>query len=150
MRIKKVNRYYCDFCKKSGGSSGAMKKHEAHCTMNPSRDCRMCKSMDEVQSPIKDLLKILPDPKTVVKLTEMEGGFVAEDWEPLKEALKVSFPRLRKVTGGCPMCILAALRQKEIPGYIGEECGFKYKDEIAEIWKELNKEPDEYTYSGGA
>lgn len=102
--------------------------------------------MEEVQSPIKDLLKILPDPTTVVKRTVLMGEFLSEDWTPLEEALKVALPKLRDLTGGCPMCILAALRQKKIPGYIGEECGFKYKEEIADIWKELNTESDQSSY----
>lgn len=42
MRRKPSYRYYCDYCKKSGGSGSAMAIHEKHCTMNPNRVCRFC------------------------------------------------------------------------------------------------------------
>lgn len=59
MRVKKVNRYYCDFCKKSNCSKHAMELHEKHCTMNPDRQCRLC---NDVTAPA-ELMELLPDPK---------------------------------------------------------------------------------------
>ena len=50
--LKKV--YYCDFCKKKGMSASAMSKHEKHCTLNPTRECGLCKltSINPVDCPI--------------------------------------------------------------------------------------------------
>lgn len=42
MRAKMRWRYYCDFCPKAGGSKAHMRTHEASCTRNPDRTCRMC------------------------------------------------------------------------------------------------------------
>lgn len=46
--LRKV--YYCDFCKKSNRSASAMSKHEKHCTLNPKRECRLCR-MDKMLTP---------------------------------------------------------------------------------------------------
>lgn len=78
-------RFYCEHCKKSGASRGAMAKHEKHCTLNPSRECRMCAlAGDVVQQPMADLIAAFD-----------AGG---------QEAL-------RKLAENCPVCIFATLRQ---------------------------------------
>ena len=38
--------YYCDFCHKYRLSKRAMQIHESHCTLNPSRICRMWGCVD--------------------------------------------------------------------------------------------------------
>lgn len=82
MRQKKVWRYYCEFCKKAGCHAGHMRKHELHCTANPSRKCRVCDMRDGLQEPTDVLIA----------------------------ALGISFKRLEEVADGCPACILTALR----------------------------------------
>lgn len=62
MRVKKVNRYYCEFCKKSGQSASHISKHEKRCTLNPNRHCGMCAMLENEQPGIKDLLSVLPNP----------------------------------------------------------------------------------------
>lgn len=37
MKTKRKLRYYCDWCKKSGGSKHHLAKHERGCTLNPRR-----------------------------------------------------------------------------------------------------------------
>ena len=98
MKTKKVNRYYCDYCKKANCSSAGMKKHELHCTMNPERICRMCRIVGSQQVPMTKLLKILPEGSP--------DNFCLE----VEQAL----PKLRAATNGCPACMLAALRQAHI------------------------------------
>ena len=82
MRTKRVVRYYCEFCKKSGGLKSAMVLHEKHCTMNPNRQCRMCEKIDGIQKPMVELIALAKD-----------------------------LSKLRDAASDCPMCILAALRQ---------------------------------------
>ena len=90
MRRKPSYRYYCDYCKKSGGSGSAMAIHEKHCTMNPNRVCRFCATGADwgmEQHPIGDLIAALG--------CGDEAGMKA----------------LRELAQGCPACILAAIRQ---------------------------------------
>lgn len=84
MKQRKVWRYWCDFCNKGGCSKSAMARHEQHCTMNPQRTCGLCAhDQDLVQKHI----------------------------EVLKAAYGVGLEELRRVSGGCPVCMLAAIRQ---------------------------------------
>lgn len=120
-RVKRW-RYYCDHCKKSGGSGGAMAKHEKHCTMNPERSCRMCDVANGNQAPIKELIAAVGHGR--------------------KEGLE----NVRTAAEGCPACILAAIRQSKIneiadengivPGYVE----FDFKQEKAEFWASINNE----------
>jgi hypothetical protein len=132
MKIKRVNRYYCDFCKKSGCSKAAMQKHEKHCTMNPDRICRMCLLLELEQQPMSNLLALLPNPK------DFEGADEAAwtDASPLAKAVNASMKSLRDATGGCPMCILSTLRQSGIP--VPMASSFNFKQECDEIWAEQN------------
>ena len=90
MKTKQVWRYYCDHCKKSGGSKAAMAKHESICFYNPARICKFCDSMQIEQKPISELMDI----------------FLAE-----------GLAALRKHAENCPACINAAFCQetREIP-----------------------------------
>lgn len=91
MKRKKVWRYYCEFCRKSGCSGGHMKAHERGCTMNPDRHCSMCDHADVTQKTMPELVAILV-------------GATQEDAEE-------RLARLRGATEGCPACMLAAIRQ---------------------------------------
>jgi hypothetical protein len=134
MKIKQVNRYYCDFCKKSGCSKPAMEKHEKHCTMNPNRICRMCLILEVEQQPISDLVMLLPAPK------DFKGEDEAPwtDTNPLVKAVNASMKSLRDATSDCPACILSALRQRGIS--VPMASSFKFKEECDEIWAEQNLE----------
>jgi len=142
MTRKRVWRYYCEHCKKSGGSAYHLREHEKHCTGNPERECRVCQ-MDRAdvdrgegeQRPMAELLAVLPEPKALwwdpgSKLYRNYGQY--EKWKA--EQLADAMERLRELTQNCPACIFAALRQK---GFHTSEAGFDYKAEMDEIWKEI-------------
>ncbi len=136
--MKKLQRwrYYCDFCKKAGQAGGHIKAHESACTLNPDRVCKMCVKMGHEATPaIETLLAVLPSPPDVM------------DWdaeEAFKVLVEAAMPKLRELTDNCPVCIMAALRQKKIPVPI--VLSFKFKDEIAEIFKGINEEEAERDY----
>lgn len=99
MRQRLRMQYYCDFCKKSGGSKFHLLNHEKHCTGNPDRECRMCVELNGGQvSTLKELISALGS-----------GG---------EDGLK----RLEEAAEGCPMCMLAALKQSKI-NEIDDETG---------------------------
>ena len=128
-------RYYCDFCGKGTGSASFMIRHEPTCTNNPHRVCRMHRT----------------------------DGFDGEPQKPLSEltpfALAGDVAGLRAVTGGCPACMLAAMRQapwpvkvdswedyythklhehsyKDVPEQI---TAWKFKDEAVDFWDGVNQ-----------
>jgi len=115
MKKKRKWRYYCDHCKKSGGTEFHMKKHEARCTMNPERVCGTCEESDGHQYDMSILIAEL-----------MSGGIDA----------------LRDKTEGCPNCMLAAVRQSGIMTKDDEDFkevyGWDYKIEKEAFWKEVN------------
>jgi hypothetical protein len=128
MRRKRVWRYYCDFCKKSGCSAGHMRAHEAACTANPERACGMCRREGA---------------STLVR--------------PLIDALGAGdtsgVERLRAAAEGCPACMLAAIRQSglqtpfEVDGPPGFHVEFDYQEEKREWWAQQN--PDDYADAHG-
>jgi hypothetical protein len=149
---KKVWRYYCEFCKKSNCSGGSISKHEKHCTMNPNRICRMCKMVDHEQQKIENLLSILPNPDDyrdvefhdygsfdVIEMVEVEV------FNGLDLAVDKVLPKLREITGNCPACILASLRQKGIPVPCVQN--FDFKNEVDQVWADINDaNADNYGY----
>lgn len=133
--MKKVKRwrYYCDHCRKSGGSKYHMEVHEAHCTNNPTRKCGMCRHVGNIPHSQAELLAALGR-------GDGEG-----------------MGRLRELTENCPSCILAAIRQSglmEPPDYDPEGgyqtyepfegndtyLTFNFVDEKNQFWKDVNEE----------
>ena len=134
MKVKKVNRYYCEYCKKSGCSARWMKRHEERCTMNPNRKCGYCGLLDQEQVDISCLMILLPNPKEYEENLEFGGkGYVG-----LGRVVNEALPKLREVCGSCPACVMAALRQKGIPVPIAND--FDFKAEGQAIWDEFNAE----------
>ncbi len=89
MRVKKINRYYCDHCKKATCQKAAMTRHENGCLRNPNRVCGFCAEsakcdLDTHQLTLATLITVL-----------QEGGL-----ERLKEDAK-----------NCPGCCFAAIIQ---------------------------------------
>ncbi len=127
MRTKKVNRYYCDFCKKSNCSASAISKHERGCTANPNRVCSMHKHCEGEQKPMADLVGCLTSHGT------------DKDWT-------AGMVQLREMASNCPACILAAIRQSELQKLELDEEGinhgpqfdFDFKKELAEFWSVVN------------
>lgn len=108
MKVQKRNRYYCDFCGKSGGHAGYMRIHEKHCTKNPDRKCRMCRHLGEKQKPVDDLLAVLPGP--FEKFSKNNDESYPDYIDRYRNACAEGLRRLRDLTGNCPMCILTAVR----------------------------------------
>jgi len=130
MITKRVNRYYCEHCKKANCSAASISRHEKACTMNPNRACRMCAMRNLEQREMSDLLVILPNPNIIENddiLTLTNVGEVEEKMGELREA-----------TEGCPACILATLRQKEIP--VPAISSFNFTEECNEWWSLFNEE----------
>lgn len=128
MRTKRVNRYYCDFCKKAGQARHTILKHESRCTLNPNRTCGVCEMLADLrtvaQRPMAELLAALP---------EWDRG--VGQWSETQP--DVDLPALRAVANNCPACILAALRQKGIP--VPAVSGFDFDAEMKAIWNEINE-----------
>jgi hypothetical protein len=115
MRKVKRWRYYCEYCKKSGGSGYHMESHERGCTNNPNRKCGMCGTC----TPVATLIEALGDGKDLSKI--------------------------RKEADNCPACILAAIRQSKLQYMCDDEgmgfrVDFDFKAEKAEWWKNVNEE----------
>lgn len=112
-------RYYCEYCKKSGASSGHMKKHELHCTMNPVRECGMCKAIGNETRPMALLLI----------------AFGVGDKQGMDD--------LRDTCEDCPACTLATIRQSGVMKTDYDEDSnslsqawqaFSFKDAKKEFW----------------
>ena len=130
MTKRPAYRYKCDFCGKTGSAGGHMALHEKTCTMNPERICRMHKNCPDQQRPIAELIAVLMKRETEYR-TSGDGKAALED--------------LREAASGCPMCMLAALRQSQADavdvsedGIFGVEFSFNFKEELAGFWKEVN------------
>jgi len=135
MKVKKVNRYYCEFCKKSGCSGGHMKKHEERCTMNPNRVCGMCKMLDMEQPSMELMISLLPKQSDVLK----DMG----DWEYYAGAvLNAALPKLREAANNCPACIMAAIRQSGFPVHVMSD--FNFTEECRSAWADFNNAHAEY------
>jgi hypothetical protein len=126
MITKKVNRYYCEYCNKSGGNAAVIKKHEKHCTLNPNRECGCCDTyLDREQTDLNELMALLPIP----------------DSDNAEQLTKDAIPALMELSGNCPTCIMSALRQKGIPMYwVNDVYNFnKRLDELRKDYLERNR-----------
>lgn len=85
MKTKKVNRYYCEHCPKSGCNAGHIKEHESKCCRNPGRVCKVCGTKSRDYS---DLVK------------QFEAS--AHDTDKLGD-----------LVDGCPYCTLAVILQAQ-------------------------------------
>jgi hypothetical protein len=136
MRTKKVSRYWCDYCNKAGLSKSAMERHEKHCTLNPERSCRVCNLVQGGSHglPMSELVALLPDSKPY----HTAAPFDDKEHQELHAALEVALPALREAVSGCPACIMAALRQANIPVPMAES--FDFNKEMKSIFDDLNEE----------
>jgi hypothetical protein len=143
MITKKVNRYYCEYCKKAGCSAGHIRSHERHCTLNPNRECRMCDILQNGKPNLNYLIGFLPHIEDYKKIAVDSYDFL--DYETitygnLGAELDKILPILRKQSGNCPCCILAAIRQSKIPVYLVKD--FNFKEECQEVFRMKNEDRD--------
>ena len=139
-------RCECDYCGKKNWSQGYMRKHELHCTMNPERQCRVCKMVESEQVPIDKLLALLPDPSPYGRETPEGWCYVDESFTLV---VNVALPALRDACGNCPACILAALRQRDVKVPMATD--FNFTQEMKSVWDDINAEQrirDEESYYG--
>ena len=143
MRVKRVNRYYCDYCKKSGCSGGHMKKHEKRCMHNPDRECGFCLAEGKRgKADLAPLVAMLPDPAKFSKPGRDWDGREIEDcpqWNmDFDAAVKAALPALFEAADGCPGCILAAMIQRGTP--TTTRSGWNFKEASVEFWRQINEE----------
>jgi hypothetical protein len=129
MRAVKRWRYYCDHCKKVSGQRSAMEQHESSCTLNPQRTCKLCAFLNGGNgTPLPEMLARLPDPAQHMRTIPADEWGMEEDQviddEALRAATHAALPALRELTEDCPVCILAALRQRGIPVPLVTEFNF--------------------------
>ncbi len=125
MRKEKKWVYYCDFCKKH--SLRSLKEHEAHCTMNPHRSCRLC----DLEHDYPALIERVP---------------FKEDNECLEGLyITVKGEDLMGLADGCPVCALTILRlflkKKGSDGFV-VLCEFQFKAELEKWWREKGDNED--------
>jgi len=129
MRKIKRWRYYCDYCKKAGGSAYHIKKHERGCTANPNRVCGYCEASGDEQVDINVLTNVLK------QHAESCNPATSDLWIP-------AIDKLREMTGNCPACILAAIRQSKLFGHNKgqyEEFNlYNFREEVGLFWAEIN------------
>ena len=132
MRTKTVKRYYCDHCKKAGCSAGHMKRHEASCTGNPNRICRMCGVQSRDWKVVTSVLVRIP-------VLALNDEVICDDWQ--RDTTEESFKAMEDSLDGCPACILAALRQSK-----SYRTGWDFKDALKDWWAERNNEAASLVY----
>lgn len=129
MRSRQVWRHTCDHCGKSLLQRPAMERHEAHCTMNPDRKCRMCELIDALPAaPARELAAMLTRPP-------MMGS--VEDFDAWRETCRQQFAALQERVQHCPACTLAALRQA---GIHGSEFDWDFGKAREEFMKQIPRE----------
>lgn len=118
MRIKTVQRYYCDHCNKGGFKKALMESHESSCCKNPKRFCMFCHDFGLNPQPLEKLISLA-------------------DEIPNKDAGQdVAIQALRDAADECPACMLAAILQRSGPDYDQPYVDWVYRDEISEFHKE--------------
>ncbi len=143
--MKKVKRwrYYCDYCKKSGGNGGHMKKHELSCTANPDRKCGFCYQAEVEQPKTQDMIDLVNK-----FVTSVSWGNSDECSNTLKDGVteKQVLKELRELTNNCPACILTAMRLTTTTGLFLTK-SFDFQKEKKVFWLDHPREyPDHYGY----
>lgn len=144
--MKKVMRprYYCEFCNKGSGSGGHMKTHESRCTKNPARKCNMCTVLlGQTQPDLNTLMALLP---TIADQKFMEYSFDGgHSWENWRNVPPEAVAALRKAAGGCPACMMAALRQRGLPVPTAME--FNFTSESKQLLSDYNEAQAQQEYA---
>lgn len=129
MITKTVKRYWCEFCRKSGGSAGHMRRHEERCTSNPNRVCGMCKLIGttEEHAPLSELIAYFP-PVPDLETRVYDDQYI--------RAVEAAMPIVREKSGDCPACILAARKIAGVPAGISP---YDFKAACASLWADFNE-----------
>ncbi len=127
MRMVMRPRYYCDHCKKAGGSGGHIRRHELGCTANPARSCGICRAGQFTPKPLYELTALC-----TARSVSHYDPTMDWSWRTLDAA---ALQALRDAADNCPACMLAAMRQSK--AFASRE-EFNFKDELAAVWKNVN------------
>jgi len=134
MLVKMKNVYYCEHCGRHRLTAHSIEKHEKGCTLNPNRSCGVCNDSNivELLAKYKDRFVIVDDVDNRGYRTEISN------WtgDPL------TLNELRTDTEGCPVCILAVIRQCNLNRSPGDFTEFEYQAEHRGYWAERNAEYD--------
>jgi len=108
-----------------------MRKHESRCTLNPNRQCGLCKLLDQV-------------PVSPKELAHLVFSYSSEQ-AVLNEKV------IRDKCHECQACILAVVRQAYKLGDLEDhikmvEIKFDFKKELAEFWQNENDARAESDY----
>jgi hypothetical protein len=122
-------RYYCDHCKKAGGSKGHIAKHERGCTANPNRVCGLCAHSGEAQTPLVDLIALLDAAPPAVAADDTTVNHEAD-----KRISERVLADLRIAANGCVACMFAAIRQTKHERHYE----FDARKEFADWWAQEN------------
>jgi len=90
--------------------------------------------MGSEQQPTSKLLEVLPDPIKLLIKRDDGYGYEIQDWSAVEKELEIALPKLRDLVENCPACIMAALRQKNIPVPIAGGLGFNFTEECKSVW----------------
>ena len=133
MKSKWVQQWSCGFCKKRGLSASSMSKHEKHCSNNPNRECRMCGHLGLNQQPMDKLKAVLK------RIANRHPDDYAANFDNCDRFIEPCLQALRELTGGCPICMISALRQSGVPGWMS---GLDFDEEVRRAWAEAkNNQP---------
>jgi len=128
-KIKKV--YYCEHCGRHRLTPNSIEKHEKGCTANPNRVCGVC----ECATTMKDLLAKY-EGRFGIYVETNSLGYESRSARWAREP--VTLDELRTDTDGCPVCMLAVIRQCDLNNSPGEFSTFDYQTEHRQYWQEKN------------
>jgi len=95
----------------------------------------MCKLLEQEQPSLSEIIASLPTKEKYYKSERWDEDLVdSYDTTYLNQTL---LPLLREKTGNCPACILAVLRQAEIP--VPAVSDFHFKQGCEDVWSCFNE-----------
>lgn len=126
VKSRRVLRYQCDFCPKSGCGKGAIAKHERRCFANPGRVCPICRDILGVAQQSID---------SIIAAIDACAGEVTDD--------------VRDAAAHCPACITAAIvqRRERAGANVNDEewwVRFDYKDEMSAVMNDYHNQRAEH------
>ena len=133
MLTKIKNVYYCEHCGRHRLTPNSIKKHEPGCTLNHDRVCGVCEERTGLAMP--ELLAKYKD-RFVVNEGVDGRGYYSRSSEWTREPITLN--ELRDDTEGCPVCMLAVIRQCDLNNSPGDFSSFRYQEEHKEYWDERN------------
>jgi len=159
---KQVWQYQCEHCGMKSTAAWWVKKHEMGCTKNPKRECGVCrKLLEQAQPKIEDLIALLPaeDIRLIeVRLQDPEAFDCDMIYLEMALTLSAALASLKEASGGCPACMLAAMRQDSrdcgsaswVSLFTGSLGGADHNFNFKEIMAECRERYREGNHLGGA